>query len=467
MRARPLLAAVAIAALVTSACAVPAATPQPSVVADRPLIVDVDMDSSDVLALGYLLTVPGYDVQAITIPATGIGSCPPGAEHARAIAVAVGRGDIPVACGDATPVGNGHPTPAGWRVPADDLYGITLAEARANETRPAALLIVEVLRANPGGVDIFVAGPLTNVALALIAQPELRERVRRVVAMVGAVAVPGNVDAEPAVGSPEFNAWADPGALAAVVASGVPILMVPLDATNDVPVTPAFYAQLESDHRAAGADIAYQLFARNRFLVLGGQFFWDPLAAAVLEDPSVVTTKQVGLRIGFDDPLELGRTLLDEGGVPVEVAVSGNEARFSSVFLAGLRRSPALPTPFAPEGPLTVAFDGTTCRVAGADGLRAGPYWVAATNDSASDLTVGLVTLHPGAKWEQLVAYAATYTGEQAAPTFADVSIVPVLGQGLDAVVDLPVGEAGFVCVTQADGAVTGVALGPSLQVGP
>lgn len=465
MGARPFLAAGAVVALGMGACAVPAATPQPSDVADRPLIVDVDMDSSDVLALAYLLNIPGYEVQAITIPATGIGNCPPGAENARAIATAVGRGEIPVACGGATPVGGGHPAPAGWRVPADDLYGVALTGQGSTEARTAAQLIVEVLRANPGGVDIFAAGPLTNVALALIAEPALSERVRRVVTMAGAVAVPGNVDPDPAVGSPEYNVWADPGALAAVLASGVPIVMVPLDATNDVPVTPAFYAQLEADHRAAGADIAFELFARNRFLVLGGQYFWDPLAAAVLEDPGVVALKEVQLRVGTADPAEMGRTLLHESGIPVQVAVDAAADRFESLFLAGLRRGPGKPTPFAPGGPLSVSFDGTTCQVSGAEDLQAGPYWVAVANRSTSDLMVALVSLHAGATWEQLEAYAATYTGEQAAPTFAGVIMVPVFGPGIDAVVDLSAGHAGFACVAQHDGAVTGVALGASFEV--
>ena len=465
MSARPFLAAGAVVALAMSACAVPAATPRPSEIADRPLIVDVDMDSSDVLALAYLLTVPGYDVQAITIPATGIGNCPPGADNARAIANAVGRGQIPVACGGATPVGDGHPAPDGWRIPADELYGITLAAVGSTEARTAPQLIVDVLRANPGGVDIFAAGPLTNVALALIAEPALSERVGRIVTMAGAVAVPGNVDVDPAVGSPEYNVWADPGALAAVIASGVPVVMVPLDATDDVPVTPAIYARLESDHRAAGANIAFELLARNRFLVLGGQYFWDPLAAAVFEDPTVVTTKEVRLRVGTGYSAELGRTLIDESGVPVRVAVAAATDRFDSLFLAGLRRSPDVPTPFAPGGPLTVSFDGTTCQTSGSEDLQTGPYWVRVENTSTSDVLVAFVTLHPDATWEQLEAYAASYTGNEAAPTFAAVTMVPVFGPGIDAVVDVSAGEAGFACVAQVDGAVSGVALGHSFVV--
>jgi inosine-uridine nucleoside N-ribohydrolase len=454
-----------VLAFALGACAMPASSPQSSGVTARPLIVDVDMDSSDVLALAYVLNVPGYDVKAITVPGTGIGTCPRAADNARAIADAVGRGQIPVACGGATAVGGGHPPPDGWRIPADDLYGIDLPESACAEKRTAAQLIVEVLQANPGGVDILAAGPLTNVALALIAEPSLRDRVRRVVTMAGAVAVPGNVDANPEVGSPEWNVWADPAALAAVVSSGVPVVLVPLDATNDVPITDAFYDRLASEDRSAAADIAFELLARNRFLVLGGQYFWDPLAAAVLEDPGVVALKEVRLRVGSADPAELGRTLRDEGGFPVQVAVGAAPDRFDSLFLAGLRRSPDRPSPFAPGERVTVTYDDRSCVLSGADDLRAGPYWVAVENPAETDLAVALVTLHPGATWEELEGYAATYTGKEAPPTFADVIMVPVFGPGIDSIVDLPAGHAGFACVAQVDGRVTGVALGPSFEV--
>jgi hypothetical protein len=124
-----------------------------------------------------------------------------------------------------------------------------------------------------------------------------------------------------------------------------------------------------------------------------------------------------------------------------------------------------MPARFEPRGPLTVSFDGTTCQVTNAESPLAGPYWVTMTNDAPSDLTVAFVTLHPGATWAQLEAYAATYTGEQAAPDFADIGIVPVLGPGIDAVVDLTAGTSGFVCVAVVDGTIAGVTVGASFEV--
>ena len=64
--------------------------------------------------------------------------------------------------------------------------------------------------------------------------------------------------------------------------------LVPLDATNDVPVPPDFAAILERDHAAAGADIAFEMFARSPYLATDTSF-WDTLAVMALVDPSLVT----------------------------------------------------------------------------------------------------------------------------------------------------------------------------------
>jgi inosine-uridine nucleoside N-ribohydrolase len=73
---------------------------------------------------------------------------------------------------------------------------------------------------------------LTNLAVTLTEHPELVSRIERVVIMGGAVDVEGNVPDTPRA---EWNLYVDPEAARIVVESGVPILLVPLDATNDVP----------------------------------------------------------------------------------------------------------------------------------------------------------------------------------------------------------------------------------------
>ena len=110
---------------------------------------------------------------------------------------------------------------------------------------------VRVVRATaePASLPTLTLGPLTNVAEAIEAHPELVDNLSGITIMGGAVGVPGNVRASADVGNDlaEWNVYVDPHALAVALGSGAPIMLVPLDATRYVPVTPGFYKELKRD----------------------------------------------------------------------------------------------------------------------------------------------------------------------------------------------------------------------------
>jgi hypothetical protein len=83
MRTRSPLTLVPVAALLLAGCGTSAAPTVRPPGDPQPLVIDLDMDSSDVMALGYALHVPGYEVVGITVSGTGIGSCPTGARSPR------------------------------------------------------------------------------------------------------------------------------------------------------------------------------------------------------------------------------------------------------------------------------------------------------------------------------------------------------------------------------------------------
>ncbi|KAA1473944.1 nucleoside hydrolase [Dentipellis sp. KUC8613] len=115
--------------------------------------------------------------------------------------------------------------------------------------RPAHEVALELLREFPARAITYIPlGPLTNLALMLRADAQcVRERIGRVVAMGGALDVPGNT-------SPvaEFNFFADPYAVAEVLTpapdgphAGIPLsrtLLLPLDITTQHELPFALYA---------------------------------------------------------------------------------------------------------------------------------------------------------------------------------------------------------------------------------
>src|SRR5947199_5355866 len=93
-------------------------------------------------------------------------------------------------------------------------------------TEPAAEFIRHIVRKYPNEVTLITIGPLTNVATALNADPELAGMIKSLVMMGGSLSG-GNVT--PAA---EFNFYVDPEAARIIFDSGIPLTMVGLDVTR-------------------------------------------------------------------------------------------------------------------------------------------------------------------------------------------------------------------------------------------
>ncbi|MGW8251432.1 MAG: nucleoside hydrolase, partial [Anaerolineales bacterium] len=273
-----------------SACA---RTPEPVEIGagqQRPIIFDTDMAHEDMFAALFLLQHPNVDLKAITVAGTGEAHCQPGVRNAQGLASLAGKPDLPVACGSETPLQGSHEFPAEWRQGADSVYGIPLP---ANPNPPAELsapdLIANIIAKSPEKVTLVAVGPLTNLGEALRDHPEIVENIEAIYIMGGAVDAPGNVGVSGVgIENPvaEWNIYIDPHAANLVLASGAPIVLVPLDATRDVPITRRFHNSLGKARASAAANFVYDVLSTQLdFIDSGGFQFWDTLtAAAALQD---------------------------------------------------------------------------------------------------------------------------------------------------------------------------------------
>ncbi|MBK9123478.1 MAG: nucleoside hydrolase [Chloroflexi bacterium] len=301
-----------------------------------PLIIDTDMAQDDWMAIAFLLQSPAVDVRAVTIAGTGEAHCDPGVRNAMNLLETLGHGDIPVACGREAPLQGEHTFPAVWRSHVDTMAGLSLAANPRDAVQISAVeLIAETVEERAAPVTLLTLGPLTNVADFLRSRPDLIGQISHVVVMGGAVHVMGNLT--PYVQHNyrgEWNIYVDPLAAAEVVESGVPVTLVPLDATNDARVTVDFVRRLELDRRTVAADFVYDvLVASLPFISSGGYYFWDPMAAAVISDPQVVQIVEEGVTVVTKEGTESGRTAPDPDGNVVRVAVASDAGRFEQVFL--------------------------------------------------------------------------------------------------------------------------------------
>lgn len=275
------------------------------------VIVDYSPTVSDIGGLMYLLSHPSVDVVAVTLPGTGEAGCELGVEVTIRLLGILGHPQIPVACDPEIPP-DAHRWPDEFLAGQNQLVEILdPVSVRSTQLSPADL--ISNIAAEPGPpLLIYAVAPLTNIARALESHPELTETVDQIVVMGGAVDTQGNVEGRNA----EWNFWIDPRAAATVLQSGIPTILVSLDATNDVPVPSGYQARLETVEQTPA--IAYLAELVDTFPGVTGGFFymWDELAAMVAAGESIVMTEAVIIEIGDSGPNE-ARTVRSDSGSPV------------------------------------------------------------------------------------------------------------------------------------------------------
>ncbi len=171
-------------------------------------------------------------------------------------------------------------------------------------------IIDTLLTSPPGTITLCPTGPLTNIAMAMVREPAIVERIAEIVFMGGAAITPGNVT--PAA---EFNIYVDPHAAAVILQSGVPLVMMGLDVTHQALVTEKRKAAMrELGGRAARtvADLMtfYCAYDIDRYGMEGGPLH-DPCVIAYLIDESLFTLKHVNVEVETASPLTLGETVAD------------------------------------------------------------------------------------------------------------------------------------------------------------
>ena len=297
-----------------------------------PVIIDTDFAADDWMAILFLLNNPDVAVQAITLTGAGEAHCDPGVQNALNLIAMAGHPDIPVACGRETPIEGQNTFPGEWRAAVDAMLGIPL---EASEAAPydgdAVALLEEAITSSEQPPLVLTLGPLTNIAELFTAEPHLTQEIADLVIMGGAVNTAGNVWLGNQMS--EWNIYVDPLAADQVIRSGAPVTLVPLDATNAVPLTRAFLRAVEADRTTPQAEFVYQVLkAQEGFISSGGYYFWDPLAAATAIVPELAITDEMPVRVITDDPDASGQTVSDEHGSTIHVAVSVDAAQFERIF---------------------------------------------------------------------------------------------------------------------------------------
>ncbi len=288
----------------------------------RTLIIDTDPGLDDAIALWLALASPELHVEAVLAVAGNVG-LPRTLANASAIVALAGR-ETPVHAGADRPL-VGPAVEATHVHGADGLGAVRLPPGRPAAPGLAADMLRERLRRAHAPVTLVGIGPATNLALALATEPSLVRHVDEIVLMSGADG-PGNITAHA-----EFNAHADPEALAIVLAAGVTVTFATLDLTAQALIEPADLDALRRRRGGACLEATIALLdampAQSRY---DGRPVHDACAVAWLLRPDLFAHRPVRARTILDGA-ERGRTLF----APPDAACPPNARLLTSIDRTG------------------------------------------------------------------------------------------------------------------------------------
>jgi purine nucleosidase/pyrimidine-specific ribonucleoside hydrolase len=293
----------------------------------RPVVIDTDPGVDDALALLLAWSSPEIAVRALT---TVAGNAPLEAATANAARLVALCQPVPrplIAAGAAAPLVRPLRTAAHYHG-QDGLGDVAEWPAAPVDIAPVSARELIANAAAELGEDLVLIalGPLTNVARVLETSALALSRVGRLVIMGGAVDVPGNVTP-----FAEFNMHVDPEAAARVFAAGLPIDLVPLDATHQVVLPRAQLLKALAVAPRALADLVGAFTARSFEADLArgrpGMILHDPLAVGVAVG-DFVEWEPMRLTIEAD-----GATRRSPGAPNCRVGTRVHADRFLAMFL--------------------------------------------------------------------------------------------------------------------------------------
>ena len=175
---------------------------------------------------------------------------------------------------------------------------------------------METVSSSAEPVRVFVSGTHTNLAEALRLDPSIAENIRDVHIMGGSIYARGNIASDwPEIDNQvaEWNIWVDPVAAAEVFASGVPLVVTPLDATREVMWTGADVPGWAASGSPAGARAAEILQWMLDSWSPRGVFIWDLVAAVNAADPTLCPLVPLSVDVVLAPGPEQGRTAVTDG----------------------------------------------------------------------------------------------------------------------------------------------------------
>lgn len=308
------------------------------------LYIDTDAGVDDIIAICMVLRSRRYAVRGLSI-VNGVASVKNGLRAIARILSYIGMNTIPLFRGiDQVQQSSSIQFPVIDRSRATSFSLLPDIPLISKLPRVGNLKALQAsIRQETKPITILCLGPLSNIAL-IIKKKSVRRAIGQLVIMGGAINVPGIV---PPRNIAEYNFRLDPVSAREVLESGIPITLIPIDATKQVPALISTAPQISKEilrrfmKRIVNSRPGHAVGKIIRSIILNNsgdfQNFYDPLAAAVLLNRSVISSWSSYQLSVSTRKMTYGKVLIQKKGGPVLVPDSVNIKDFYTLMVQSLQ----------------------------------------------------------------------------------------------------------------------------------
>jgi purine nucleosidase len=284
------------------------------------VIIDTDPGTDDAMAILLALNSPELEVEAISVVPGNVDG-KQGLENALKLVSLANRCDIPITAGAEHPLMQKLYTAEYWHG-KNGLADLELPASKCKvDPHFGPDLIIELVHRYPHEITLIPVGPLTNIALAVSKDPSIVGLVKDIVIMGGSISG-GNVD-----GAAEANIFGDPEAAQIVFTVGWMVTMVGSDVGERTLMLPRHLKELQSTRGPENdvvSDIAKFYIDRSEKNGWDGAAMYDPLAVAVVIDPTLVKWKEMHVDVETKGDYTRGETVANRMGANEKNVLHGD-----------------------------------------------------------------------------------------------------------------------------------------------
>lgn len=175
----------------------------------------------------------------------------------------------------------------------------------------AVEFLIKTLRESDKKITIAATAALTNIALAIRQAPDIKEKIEKIVLMGGSV-TEGNITK-----FAEFNFFTDPHAAKEVFDSGLNIVMIGLNSTNQTMFDEQLINRVRQINNKLSSGIVNimedLLLTYRQVYNIPGAIVHDGCVIAYLNDPSIFATKPAFVKIETEDEEKIGASYVTFG----------------------------------------------------------------------------------------------------------------------------------------------------------